>query len=74
MTTDQYQDKYNYWMRIRRANRDFTKESGIHSLPPFIQWMKDQWGIEINYEMGSYTAFYTVLDEQKYILFLLKYK
>jgi hypothetical protein len=75
--------KYEYWSRLKRANEDFRDNR-----PPcvmngytdfmaekraFEQWMFDQWGLEVVVEQDGYSPYYTVKDEQKYLLFCMKY-
>ena len=75
--------KYEYWARLKRANEDFRSNK-----PPrvmngytdfmaekraFEQWMLDQWGLEVVVEQDGYSPYYTVIDEKKYLLFLMKY-
>ena len=85
---DQYpqslrEKKYHYRRMLRAANEyadgshvprvvnglsDFLAEKAA-----FERWMLDQWGLEVVVEQDGYSPYYTVRDEQKYLLFCLKY-
>jgi hypothetical protein len=70
--------KYQYWDRLVRANEDYRREHD-HGEDfegekiSFYQWMRDQWGLEIDTESADITPYYTVVDEHKYLLFIIKY-
>jgi hypothetical protein len=80
---DQYppeirKNKYEYWSRLTRANEEYRrkhdhKNDFAEEMISFYQWMRDQWGLEIDTSTEGITPYYTVVDENKYLLFLLKY-
>jgi hypothetical protein len=85
---DQYpqslrEKKYQYWRMLRAANEDFRAvhvprvvngyTDFLAEKAAFEQWMLDQWGLEICVEQDGYSPYYTVRDEQKYLLFCIKY-
>lgn len=85
---DQYpqslrEKKYQYWRMLRAANEDFRASHVprvVNGLSDFLvekaafeRWMLDQWGLEVVVEQDGYSPYYTVRDEQKYLLFCLKY-
>jgi hypothetical protein len=62
----------DYWRRLRLAMSDF-KYKDVKDYN-FKNWMLVQWGLEIELdENGSYTSNYFVIDDKKYMLFMLKY-
>ena len=54
--------------RVVNGLSDFLAEKAA-----FERWMLDQWGLEVVVEQDGYSPYYTVRDEQKYLLFCLKY-
>jgi hypothetical protein len=85
---DQYpqslrEKKYQYWRMLRRANEDFRARHvprEINGYSDFLaekqafeQWMLEQWGLEVVVEQSGYSPYYTVRDEQRYLLFVLRY-
>jgi hypothetical protein len=75
--------KYEYWTRLKRANEDFRARyvprvdnvytDFLAEKRAFEQWMLDQWGLDVVVEQDGYSPYYTVRDEQKYLLFVLRY-
>ena len=70
--------KYQYWQRLTRANEEYRREHDHGGdfegeKISFYQWMQDQWGLKIDVESEGITPYYTVVDEQKHLLFLMKY-
>jgi hypothetical protein len=69
--------KYEYWTMLKRANEDYRLHNSYGTFQEekekFEKWMKDQWGMIVEVEADGYTPYYTVLDEQKYLLFVIKY-
>jgi hypothetical protein len=70
--------KYQYWQRLTRANEDYRREHDhkndfAEEKIDFGQWMRDQWGLEIDMETEGITPYYTIVDEHKYLLFVIKY-
>ena len=75
--------KFEYWRRLKRANEDFRARHTprmvngytdfLAEKRAFSQWMLNQWGLEVVVEQDGYSPYYTVKDEQKYLLFQLKY-
>ena len=75
--------KYRYWRQMAQANADFRESrppcrvNGIKDfsdeLRAFEQWMREQWGLDVSMGQDGPSPYYTVVDEQKYLLFELKY-
>ena len=69
--------KYEYWARLKRANEDYRQNNKHNSFQEekeqFERWMAEQWGLNIQIEADGYSPYYTVKDEKKYLLFVLKY-
>jgi len=71
-----YREKRNrYWEILRMARNNANKLSGrILNDKEFQKFLNDTYGIQPEYDNnGNYTAEYTVIDEKKYLLLLLKY-
>jgi len=67
-----------YLGQLSRAKEDFLKESknldvGMFNTGEFCRWMHDTWGLDVVMMDGMLTAEHRVYDEQKFILFNLKY-
>jgi hypothetical protein len=63
--------RWKYWSAIRKLNAEFdTTNSNLL----FNQWVLQTFGIRIIYSNeGHITDSFTVVDEKKYLFFVLKY-
>lgn len=67
-----------YLSKLHSAKEDFLKESntadvGMFNTGEFCRWMHDTWGLDVTMRDGMLTPEYRVYDEQKFLLFNLKY-
>ena len=66
-----------YWRRLGILRSEYEGSIlGVkaYTVAEFNTWVKDTYGLVINFDsMGNITSDYTVSDEHKYLLFLLKY-
>lgn len=67
-----------YWIAIKEAYNDYeTNENhGYYepNLNSFRYWMEHRWGVKIEVIDGHIGPNYSVADEGKYILFMLRYR
>lgn len=64
---EQRRRRNDHWARLKRARVDCND---THNYP---KWLEDTWGIKVHMNAGMITDDYTVVDEKKYTLYLLKY-
>jgi len=64
-----------YWTMLRRAREDFGKTGNLYTDPyAFSHHLQKIYGLRPELDGSlNYTQSYTVIDEKKYLLFLLKY-
>jgi hypothetical protein len=68
--------RLEHWHRLRLAKEDYY---GIYdrlteTTPEFYQHLKKQYGIKLDFDnSGNITDTYQIIDEKKYMLFILKY-
>ena len=58
--------------KIRRA-RDLYEQTNAYDVDLFVQWLREEYGVDIIQNQDGLTADYTVVDEQKFLLFELKF-
>lgn len=68
-TLELKRQRLRYWELLRRA-RDECKKTGVVD---FYEYVKEQYGIEVILDSGNITDRYRIVDEQKYIMFLLRH-
>lgn len=66
-----------YWAMLKRAWNDYKAGYGDEyyeaNLSGFRYWMERTWGVQIEVVDGNFGAEYAVSDEQKFLLFRIKY-
>lgn len=74
---DSKQSKLLYWQRLRLARNEYANEtnnrSAVFETDGFSQWMNNKYGIQLEFVDGGISGAYTVTDEKKLMMFLLKY-
>ena len=58
--------------KIRRA-RDLYEQDHPYDVSKFVEWMQDNYGVKIIQNENGLTAECNVVDEQKYLIFELKF-
>jgi hypothetical protein len=56
-----------HWARLRRAHAECPLDV------PVDNWLRKQWGLQLSMENRMITDDYVVVDEHKYLLYLLKF-
>jgi hypothetical protein len=73
---DGKQRRLEHWHRLRLAKQDYygVYDRLTESTPDFYDHLRSQYGIKLDFDSsGNITDTYQILDEKKYMLFLLKY-
>jgi hypothetical protein len=65
---EQRQRRDEHWARLKRARLDFNGISGNYP-----KCLEEQYGLQVHMPNGMITDDYTVVDEKKYLIYLLKY-
>jgi hypothetical protein len=81
-----HKKRWQWWEALRKANKEFNslqddefKFKELNSLEQaefikFDEWMKDAYGVKMHYDHdGNLTATYTVINEEKWLRFVLRY-
>jgi hypothetical protein len=64
--------RWEYWRYIKLAREEFLIECPNSDY--FGNWLSEKYGIKLHYDRdGNITDESTIIDEQKYLLFQLKY-
>lgn len=67
-------DGKDYWQRLSRAAEEWTKMGMTSPMGGFNDWLEINYGFRVVYdEDGGITGRPDVMDDQKYLVFLLKY-
>jgi hypothetical protein len=70
-------NKYNHWRTLQVAKAEYDNmriEQGIKfELDAFSQWLEDEYGVQIERVDGNIGQNFEVVDEQKYLIYKLKF-
>jgi len=66
-TLDFHRKRNEYWRRIRAACQDLPEGIEPH------RWLEQKWGIKPIMEHGLISDDYYIVDDKKYLMFLLKF-
>lgn len=64
-------ERNKYWLLLQTLKMEYS--SSHHSIK-FEEWVEDKHGFKIMFQGGMITDTYKIVDEAKYIFFVLKYK
>ena len=65
---EQKRKRNEHWIRLKRARSDCPDP------PNYPKWLEDTWGLRVSLSSDSMiTDEYTILDEKKYLMYLLKF-
>ena len=73
------QERNRYWVMLRKAKNDWLKLTEQAALEydlddgAFYYYLQQNYGLRIELIDGKIGPEYAVVDEQKYLLFILKY-
>ena len=72
-----------HWNAIKQSRQDwlvYIQETELNSgsdstlVPGFPMWLRDKYGISLIYVDDGLDTNFDIVDESKYVMFLLKYK
>jgi hypothetical protein len=68
--------RWDYWAALKVIRKEYMedKSSGEFDAYDFEDYIEANYGIKMNIVDGNITDGYKVMDEKKYLIFLLKYQ
>jgi hypothetical protein len=68
--------RWDYWAALKKIRVEYLEDtkSGKFDAFEFEDYIEANYGIKMNIVDGNITDGYKVMDEKKYIIFLLKYQ
>jgi len=68
--------RWDYWAALKVIRKEYMqdKASGEFDAYDFEDYIEANYGIKMNIVDGNITDGYKIMDEKKYIIFLLKYQ
>ena len=75
---DRRKERWNYWEALKNARREYMSDmeqlGGQFDAFDFEEYLIANYGLKMNIVNGNITDGYEIVDEKKYLIFLLKYQ
>lgn len=70
-------NKYEHWRTLRLAKNEFenmlAKQGLTYDVSAFYSWMTEEYGIRLQQVEGMIGPSFDIVDEQKYLIYKLKF-
>ena len=67
-------NRWNYWQSLKNIRKDFMETRAEFDVYDFRRHVEDIYGIKMFISEGEITDTFTVVDEKKYLVFIMKWK
>jgi hypothetical protein len=64
----------DFWAILKKLRDEFQDDHAQFDAYVFEAWVEKKYGIKLNFVQGSIGGDYKIVDEQKYIVYLLKFQ
>ena len=71
---DQRKNRWNYWEALKKVRKEFMAQNKEFDAYDFEDYLIGQYGLKMNIVNGNITDGYEIVDEKKYLIFLLKFQ
>ena len=75
---EQRRKRWDYWAALKKIRKEYMEDisciGGQFDAFDFEDYIEANYGIKMNIVDGNITDGYKVMDEKKYLIFLLKYQ
>jgi hypothetical protein len=70
----QRRNRWNYWGALKEVRKEFMAQNKEFDAYDFEDYLIGQYGVKMNIVNGNITDGYEIVDEKKYLIFLLKFQ
>ena len=67
-------NRWKYWNLLKLVRKEFMEDKPQFDAYDFESYLKDKYGIKMNMLDGNISDGYEIVDEQKYLIFLLRFQ
>jgi hypothetical protein len=67
-------NRWNYWEALKKVRKEYMGQNSEFDAYDFEDYLIGQYGIKMNIVNGNITDGYKIVDEKKYLIFLLKFQ
>ena len=71
---DQRRNRWNYWEALKKVRKEYMAQNKDFDAYDFEDYLIGQYGLKMNIVNGNITDGYEIVDEKKYLIFLLKFQ
>jgi hypothetical protein len=64
----------NFWNILKLLRTEYQIDHNQFDAYEFEEWVREQYGIQLNFVGGDIGGDYQVVDEKKYLIYLLKFQ
>jgi hypothetical protein len=66
--------RWDYWAALKLVRREYMEQNKEFDAYDFEDYLVGQYGLKMNIFNGNITDGYEIVDEKKYLIFLLKFQ
>jgi len=66
--------RWDYWAALKLVRREYMDQNREFDAYDFEDYLVGQYGVKMNIVNGNITDGYEIVDEKKYLIFLLKFQ
>jgi len=70
----QRKNRWNYWEALKKVRKEYMGQNKEFDAYDFEDYLIGQYGLKMNIVGGNITDGYEIVDEKKYLIFLLKFQ
>jgi len=67
-------NRWNYWEALKKVRKEYMAQNKEFDAYDFEDYLLGQYGLRMNIVNGNITDGYEIVDEKKYLIFLLKFQ
>ena len=71
---EQRKKRWDYWAALKLVRKEYMEQNKDFDAYDFEDYIIGQYGIKMNIVNGNITDGYEIVDEKKYLIFLLKFQ
>ena len=71
---EQRRNRWDYWAALKLVRKEYMEQNREFDAYDFEDYLIGQYGVKMNVVNGNITDGYEIVDEKKYLIFLLKFQ
>ena len=71
---DRRKNRWNYWEALKKVRKEYMLQNKQFDAYDFEDYLIGQYGLKMNIVNRNITDGYEIIDEKKYLIFLLKFQ